>query len=50
VVKGNQEAAEGMIKANKRLLLTTSQASNYSGRIIKGTAFQAAVGTEDDLM
>lgn len=50
VVYGEQEQAEAMIKANPRLLLIQTQAIDYSGRTIIGTAFQAALGAEDERM
>jgi hypothetical protein len=50
VVKGKEDQALKMIEANPRLLLISSQAKDYSGRIIKGTAFQAALGAEDEIM
>jgi len=50
VVRGEEEQALKMIKANPRLLLIPSEAIDYSGRTIKGTAFQAALGAEDHIM
>ncbi len=50
VVLGQQKAAEEMIAANPSLLLIESEAEDYSGRIIVGTAFQASLGAGDSLM
>jgi hypothetical protein len=50
VVRGEQEQAEKMIAANPALLLVRSKAKDYSGRTIHGTAFQAALGAEDERM
>jgi hypothetical protein len=50
VVFGEQFQANIMIKANPRLLLKKNQARDYSGRMIIGTPFQAALGAEDERM
>ena len=39
-----------MIDANPNLLLIQTEAKDYSGRTIRGTAFQAALGAEDERM
>ena len=50
IVLGNEAKAKEMLEANPKLLLKKGIATDYSGRIIKGTAFQAALGAEDERM
>lgn len=50
VVLGEEKKAENLIAANPSLLLIESEAEDHSGRIIVGTAFQAALGAGDNLM
>lgn len=50
VVKGEEAEALKMIAENPRLLLIESEVQDYSGRTIKGTAFQAALGALDTVM
>jgi hypothetical protein len=50
VVRGEQDEAKEMIAANPGLLLIQTEAENNSGRTIQGTAFQAALGAEDEHM
>lgn len=50
VIRGEQEAAEKIIAANPSLLLVKSRVEDYSGRMIHGTAFQAALGADDQRM
>ncbi len=47
VIHGEQDEAEAMISANPDLLLEEGEVIDYSGRTIKRTAFQMAVGAED---
>jgi hypothetical protein len=50
VLRGEEKHARAMIEANPRLLLIKIEAKDYSGRAIEGTAFQAALGAEDERM
>mgnify|MGYP006921733590 CR=1 FL=1 len=50
VVKGEQDKAQAMIEKKPELLLIRTQAVDYSGRTIIGTAFQAALGAGDKPM
>lgn len=50
VVLGEQDEAQAMIEKNPELLLIRSEAVDYSGRTIIGTAFQAALGSGDKPM
>ncbi len=50
VVKGEPDEAQVMIEKNPQLLLMRTQAIDYSGRTITGTAFQAALGAGDKPM
>jgi hypothetical protein len=50
VVRGEQDQAQAMIAANPSLLLVRIKTNDYSGRTIKATPFQAALGAEDELM
>ena len=50
IVYGDEASAKKMLQANPSLLLVKSKVSDYSGRIIVGTAFQAALGAVDSLM
>lgn len=47
VVKGEQAEAEAIIKENPEYLFESDQVTDYSGRKIKGTALQIALGAED---
>ena len=50
VIRGEQEKAKEMLKANPSLLLKPSQAEDYSGRTIIAKPFQAAIAAEDERM
>lgn len=50
VVKGEEDKAFRMIDAMPWLLLVKATTQDYSGRIIEGTAFQAALGAHDSIM
>ncbi len=47
VVHGEQKEAEKLIQDNPELLLKKGRVTDYSGRMIEGTAFQMALGAED---
>ncbi len=50
VVRGEQDEAQVMITEKPYLLLIRTEATDYSGRTIIGTAFQAAIGAGDKPM
>lgn len=50
VILGEEAAALKIIEENPLLLLIKSKAEDYSGRMIEGTAFQAALGAHDTRM
>lgn len=47
IVRGEQKEAEAMLKNNLSLLLEKGRVTDYSGRVIEGTALQLALGAED---
>ena len=50
VVLGEQDKAHALLHANPKLLLIKSEAKDYSGRTIRATPFQAAIGAGDKPM
>lgn len=50
ILKGEQNEAKVMIKTNPHLLTIRSSATDYSGRTIIATPFQAAIGAGDKPM
>jgi hypothetical protein len=50
VVLGEEDKAHVLIQANPKLLLIKSEGKDYSGRTIRATPFQAAIGAGDKPM